>query len=173
MHSSQPVAGQNTVIALCAAEVQRSTPHTHLLLGASRHARQRGYRARWERKRAEYQECGIGPHGDGGGPEGSLIETRDEKGGSLDTGAVLRRRSAATAGCRAPSASPRSAPDRAATAPGFRRARPCGLDPGPCGPFPEHRPARPVDADPAAQVMVAGNRGPRNQQQPRHHRKCG
>ena len=44
----------------------------------------RGYRARWERKRAEYQECGIGPHGDGGGPEGSLIETRDEKGGSLD-----------------------------------------------------------------------------------------
>ena len=39
-----------------------------------------GYRSRWERKRAEYLECGIGPHEEGGGPEGTLIETRDEPG---------------------------------------------------------------------------------------------
>ena len=47
-----------------------------------------GYRARWEGKRAEYLECGIGPHEDGGGPEGTLIETRDEPGGSLDAAAI-------------------------------------------------------------------------------------
>ena len=42
---------------------------------------------------------------------------------------TLRRRSGATAGCRGPSASPSSAPDRAAAAPGCRRARPPGPDP--------------------------------------------
>ena len=47
-----------------------------------------GYRARWERKRAEYLECGIGPYEDGGGPEGTLIESRDEKSGSLDAAAI-------------------------------------------------------------------------------------
>ena len=47
-----------------------------------------GYRARWERKRAEYLECGIGLHEDGGGPEGTLIESRDEKGGSLDAAVI-------------------------------------------------------------------------------------
>ena len=47
-----------------------------------------GYRARWEAKRAEYLECGIGPHEDGGGPEGTLIETRDEPGGRLDAAAI-------------------------------------------------------------------------------------
>ena len=47
-----------------------------------------GYRARWEGKRAEYLECGIGPHEDGGGPEGTLIETRDESGGGLDAGTI-------------------------------------------------------------------------------------
>ena len=47
-----------------------------------------GYRARWERKRAEYLECGIGPHEDGGGPEGMLIESRDEPGGRLDAAAI-------------------------------------------------------------------------------------
>ena len=47
-----------------------------------------GYRARWEGKRAEYLECGIGPHEDGGGPEGTLIETRDEPGGGLDAAAI-------------------------------------------------------------------------------------
>ena len=47
-----------------------------------------GYRARWEGKRAEYLECGIGHHEDGGGPEGTLIETRDEPGGRLDAAAI-------------------------------------------------------------------------------------
>ena len=47
-----------------------------------------GYRARWEGKRAEYLECGIGPHEDGGGPEGTLIETRDESGGGLDAAKI-------------------------------------------------------------------------------------
>ena len=46
------------------------------------------YRARWEGKRAEYLECGIGLHEDGGGPEGTLIETRDEPGGRLDAAAI-------------------------------------------------------------------------------------
>ena len=47
-----------------------------------------GYKARWEGKRAEYLECGIGRHEDGGGPEGTLIETRDEPGGGLDAAAI-------------------------------------------------------------------------------------
>ena len=47
-----------------------------------------GYRARWDGKRTEYLECGIGPHEDGGGPEGTLIETRDEPGGGLDASAI-------------------------------------------------------------------------------------
>ena len=48
-----------------------------------------GYRARWEEgKRVEYLEYGIGPHKDGGGPEGTLIETRDEPGGGLDAAAI-------------------------------------------------------------------------------------
>ena len=47
-----------------------------------------GYRARWEGKRAEYLECGIGPHEDGGGLEGTLIESRDEPGGRLDAAAI-------------------------------------------------------------------------------------
>ena len=46
------------------------------------------YKARWERKRAEYLKCGIRPHEEGGGPEGTLIETRDEPGGSLDAAAI-------------------------------------------------------------------------------------
>ena len=47
-----------------------------------------GYKARWDVKRTEYLECGIGPHEDGGGPEGTLIETRDEPGGRLDATAI-------------------------------------------------------------------------------------
>jgi hypothetical protein len=46
------------------------------------------YRARWERKRAEYLAAGIGPHEDRGGPEGTLIETRDDPGGGLDAAAI-------------------------------------------------------------------------------------
>ncbi len=47
-----------------------------------------GYKARWEAKRAEYLACGIRPHEDGGGPEGTLIETRDEPGGGLDAAMI-------------------------------------------------------------------------------------
>ena len=47
-----------------------------------------GYRARWDRKRAEYLACGIRPYEQGGGPEGTLIETRDEPGGGLDATAI-------------------------------------------------------------------------------------
>ena len=46
------------------------------------------YRARWEGKRTEYLRCGIGSHEDGGGPEGTLVETRDEPGGGLDAAAI-------------------------------------------------------------------------------------
>lgn len=48
------------------------------------------YRARWERKRAEYLAAGIRPYGDGGGPEGTLIETRDDPRGGLDAGKIAR-----------------------------------------------------------------------------------
>ena len=47
-----------------------------------------GYKARWDVKRTEYLECGIGPHEDGGGPEGTLVETRDEPGGRLDAAEI-------------------------------------------------------------------------------------
>lgn len=47
-----------------------------------------GYRVRWQRKRAEYLEAGIKPHEDGGGPDGTLIETREEAGGGLDAAAI-------------------------------------------------------------------------------------
>ena len=47
-----------------------------------------GYRARWEKKRAEYLENGIRPPEGGGGPEGTLIETRDDRGGRLDAAAI-------------------------------------------------------------------------------------
>ena len=43
-----------------------------------------GYRSRWERKRTEYLEAGIKPHEDGGGPNGTLTETR----GRLDSAAI-------------------------------------------------------------------------------------
>jgi len=49
-----------------------------------------GYRARWERKRAEYLAAGILPHENGGGPEGTLIETRDDSGGGLDAGRIAK-----------------------------------------------------------------------------------
>jgi len=46
------------------------------------------YRSRWERKRAEYIEAGIRPYEDGGGPEGTLVETRDDPMGGLDAGHI-------------------------------------------------------------------------------------
>ena len=47
-----------------------------------------GYRTRWEKKRAEYLECGIRPHEEGGGPDGTLIETLDDPGGRLDAAGI-------------------------------------------------------------------------------------
>ena len=49
-----------------------------------------GYRARWERKRAEYLAGGIRPYQNGGGPEGTLIETRDDPGGGLDARRIAK-----------------------------------------------------------------------------------
>lgn len=49
-----------------------------------------GYRARWARKRADYLAAGIRPHQDGGGPEGTLIESRDDPRGGLDAGAIAK-----------------------------------------------------------------------------------
>jgi len=49
-----------------------------------------GYRARWERKRAEYLAAGIKPWQEGGGQEGTLIETRDESGGGLDAAKIAK-----------------------------------------------------------------------------------
>ncbi len=61
---------------------------TYFLLRTSRHARRPGVQSRWERKRVEYLESGIGPHADGGDPEGTLIETRDEPRGGLDAAVI-------------------------------------------------------------------------------------
>ena len=49
-----------------------------------------GYRARWERKRAEYLAAGIRSYKEGGGPEGTLIETRDDPSGGLDAAAIAQ-----------------------------------------------------------------------------------
>jgi ATP-dependent exoDNAse (exonuclease V) alpha subunit len=46
------------------------------------------YEARWRRKLAAYRESGILPHGEGGGPGGALIITRDERGGAFDSAAI-------------------------------------------------------------------------------------
>lgn len=48
------------------------------------------YRARWERKQAEYFAAGIRSHKEGGGPEGTLIETRDDPKGGLDAAAIAQ-----------------------------------------------------------------------------------
>jgi hypothetical protein len=48
------------------------------------------YRSRWERKRIEYISAGIKPWEEGGGPEGTLIETRDEPGGGLDAAKIAK-----------------------------------------------------------------------------------
>lgn len=47
-----------------------------------------GYRARWERKRAEYLGAGIRPIDENSGSERVLIETRDSPGGGLDAAEI-------------------------------------------------------------------------------------
>jgi len=46
------------------------------------------YRKRWEKKLAWYKANGILPREDGGGPNGTLIITRDEANGSIDSGGI-------------------------------------------------------------------------------------
>jgi hypothetical protein len=48
------------------------------------------YRKRWERKRAEYEAAGIAGWKDGGGDNGTLIETRDDEHGGLDAAAISK-----------------------------------------------------------------------------------
>ena len=46
------------------------------------------YRRRWERKLAAYKLAGIVPHDEGGGPNGTLIVTRDDDAGGIDSRAI-------------------------------------------------------------------------------------
>jgi hypothetical protein len=48
------------------------------------------YAARWERKLAEYRRAGISVLEEGGGPEGTLILTRDEPNGGIDSARIAR-----------------------------------------------------------------------------------
>jgi hypothetical protein len=48
------------------------------------------YRRNWERKREEYRASGILPHEEGGGAQGTLIETRDDDRGGLDSSRVAK-----------------------------------------------------------------------------------
>ena len=46
------------------------------------------YRRRWEEKLAWYEANGIVPHEEGGGPKGTLVITRDEANGSIDSARI-------------------------------------------------------------------------------------
>ncbi len=48
------------------------------------------YRRRWEDKLAWYKANGILPHEEGGGPRGTLIVTRDEANGSIDSSKITK-----------------------------------------------------------------------------------
>lgn len=48
------------------------------------------YQARWKRKLAEYRRSGIIPHDEGRGPQGTLIITRDEPGGRIDSAHIAK-----------------------------------------------------------------------------------
>lgn len=48
------------------------------------------YRRRWEEKLAWYRSHGIKPHEEGGGGKGTLIITRDEPNGSIDSASITR-----------------------------------------------------------------------------------
>jgi hypothetical protein len=49
-----------------------------------------GYRKRWERKLKDYLEAGIKPHEDGGCPAGTLIVTRDNENGGIDSAKITQ-----------------------------------------------------------------------------------
>lgn len=46
------------------------------------------YRRRWDGKLAEYRDSGILPHEEGGGPNGTLLTTRDDPDGGLDAAKI-------------------------------------------------------------------------------------
>lgn len=48
------------------------------------------YRLRWENKLAWYRVKGILPHEEGGGPRGTLLVTRDEANGSIDSSKIVQ-----------------------------------------------------------------------------------
>lgn len=48
------------------------------------------YRRRWEQKLAWYRTSGIMPREEGGGPKGTLIVTRDEANGSIDSSKIAK-----------------------------------------------------------------------------------
>lgn len=48
------------------------------------------YLRRWEEKLLWYKDKGIAPHEQGGGPSGTLIITRDEPNGSIDSARIMK-----------------------------------------------------------------------------------
>ena len=46
------------------------------------------YRARWEKKRAWYRTHGVAPYEEGGGENGTLVETRDDANGGIDSASI-------------------------------------------------------------------------------------
>ena len=46
------------------------------------------YKVRWNTKRVEYQECGVGLPEHSGGQKGTPIEVHEEPGGKLDSTAI-------------------------------------------------------------------------------------
>ena len=49
-----------------------------------------GYRKRWLEKEQWYRDNGILPHAEGGGPNGTLITTRDDPKGGIDSAVINR-----------------------------------------------------------------------------------
>jgi hypothetical protein len=48
------------------------------------------YRRRWEEKLGWYRDNGILAREEGGGPAGTLVVTRDEENGSIDSAKIAR-----------------------------------------------------------------------------------
>jgi hypothetical protein len=48
------------------------------------------YREKWEQKLAWYRSHGVLPTEEGGGPEGTLVTSRDDSRGGIDSGEIER-----------------------------------------------------------------------------------